>query len=64
MEDFAFPHEGPFGSYDTMQLQRGLQVYTEILLGLSWLKFVAFRTWLNPVGPSFPKIRCAPIRVL
>ena len=28
--DYAFPFEGPFGSYDQMQLQRGLQVYTEI----------------------------------
>ena len=28
--DYAFAHEGPFGSYDTLQLQRGLQVYTEV----------------------------------
>ena len=27
--DFAFPHEGPFGSYDTLQLQRGLADVTD-----------------------------------
>ena len=24
IEDVAFPHEGPFGAFDQMQLQRGL----------------------------------------
>ena len=28
--DYDFSFEGPFGSYDQMQLQRGLQVYTEV----------------------------------
>ena len=28
--DFNFSFEGPFGSYDRAQLQRGLQLYTEI----------------------------------
>ena len=30
VEDYDFSFEGPFGSYDQMQLQRGLQVYTEV----------------------------------
>ena len=30
IEDFDFSFEGPFGSYDVNQLQRGLQIYTEI----------------------------------
>ena len=30
IEDFAFSFEGPFGTYDPMQLQRGLKIYTEV----------------------------------
>ena len=30
IEDFAFSFEGPFGTYDQNQLQRGLQIYTEV----------------------------------
>ena len=30
VEDFDFSFEGPFGTYDQNQLQRGLQVYTEV----------------------------------
>ena len=28
--DVDFAHEGPFGKFDQFQLQRGLQVYTEV----------------------------------
>ena len=30
VHDVAFSFEGPFGAYDQFQLQRGLQVYTEV----------------------------------
>ena len=30
VDDFDFSFEGPFGAYDVNQLQRGLQIYTEI----------------------------------
>ena len=30
IEDVAFSFEGPFGKYDEHQLQRGLQVFTEV----------------------------------
>ena len=30
IEDVSFAHEGPFGAFDQFQLQRGLQVYTEV----------------------------------
>ena len=43
IEDFDFSFEGPFGSYDQMQLQRGLQVYTEICSACHGLEHVAFR---------------------
>ena len=53
--DFAFPHEGPFGSYDQMQLQRGLQVYTEICAACHGLQYVPFRTLGDEGGPALPE---------
>jgi ubiquinol-cytochrome c reductase cytochrome c1 subunit len=55
IEDFDFPFEGPFGSYDQMQLQRGLQVYTEICASCHGLKYVAFRTLSDEGGPALPE---------
>ena len=52
--DFDFPHEGPFGSYDQMQLQRGLQVFTELCAACHGLKHVAFRTLSDEGGPMLP----------
>ena len=43
VEDYQFSFEGPFGSYDQMQLQRGLQVYTEVCSGCHGLKYVPLR---------------------
>lgn len=53
--DYAFPFEGPFGSYDQMQLQRGLQVYTEICAACHGLELVAFRTLSEEGGPGLPE---------
>ena len=39
--DFSF--NGPFGKWDTLQLQRGLKVYDEVCSACHSLKFVAFR---------------------
>lgn len=55
IHDFAFPFEGPFGSYDQMQLQRGLQVYTEICAACHGLELVAFRTLHDEGGPALPE---------
>jgi ubiquinol-cytochrome c reductase cytochrome c1 subunit len=41
--DYDFPFEGPFGTYDQNQLQRGLKVYTEVCSACHGLKYVAFR---------------------
>ncbi|SFJ66612.1 cytochrome c1 [Jannaschia pohangensis] len=51
--DYDFSFEGPFGTYDQNQLQRGLKVYTEICSGCHGLKFVPIRTLGDPGGPSF-----------
>jgi ubiquinol-cytochrome c reductase cytochrome c1 subunit len=54
VEDIAFSFEGPFGSYDRNQLQRGLQVYTEVCAACHGLKFVPLRTLADPGGPALP----------
>lgn len=52
--DVAFPHEGPFGRFDQFQLQRGLQVYTEVCAACHGLKFVPMRTLSDAGGPGLP----------
>ncbi len=55
IEDFAFSFEGPFGSYDTHQLQRGLQVFTEVCSACHGLNRVAYRTLGDEGGPMLPE---------
>lgn len=43
VEDFAFSFEGPFGTYDQNQLQRGLKVYTEVCSACHGLQYVPLR---------------------
>ena len=55
IEDFDFSFEGPFGAYDVNQLQRGLQIYTEICSACHGLKFVPIRTLGDEGGPMLPE---------
>ncbi|MBU3028825.1 cytochrome c1 [Paracoccus sp. XHP0099] len=55
IEDIAFSFEGPFGKYDQFQLQRGLQVYTEVCSACHGLKFVPIRTLADEGGPALPE---------
>ena len=55
IEDFDFSFEGPFGTYDQNQLQRGLQIYTEVCSACHGLKFVPFRTLSDDGGPAMPE---------
>lgn len=52
--DYDFPFEGPFGSYDQNQLQRGLQIYTEVCAACHGLEYVAFRNLAEEGGPHLP----------
>ena len=52
VENIQFPFDGIFGRFDQAQLQRGLQVYTEICSGCHGLQYVAFRTLTDPQGPG------------
>jgi ubiquinol-cytochrome c reductase cytochrome c1 subunit len=50
--DYRFSFEGPFGRFDQSQLQRGLQVYTEVCAVCHGLKFVAYRELAEEGGPA------------
>ena len=55
IEDIAFSFEGPFGTYDEHQLQRGLQVYTEVCMACHGLRYVPIRTLADEGGPNLPE---------
>jgi ubiquinol-cytochrome c reductase cytochrome c1 subunit len=50
--DYSFSFEGPFGRFDQNQLQRGLQVYTEVCAACHGLQFVPLRTLSDRDGPG------------
>ena len=52
VDNIQFKHDGIFGSYDQAQLQRGLQVYTEICSACHGLEYVAFRNLGDAGGPG------------
>jgi cytochrome c1 len=57
-EGVALPHEswsfdGPFGTFDRAQLQRGFQVYKEVCSSCHGLDLVAFRNLAESGGPEF-----------
>ncbi len=53
--DVAFSFEGPFGKFDEHQLQRGLQVYTEVCSACHGLKFLRIGALAEPGGPNLPE---------
>jgi len=52
LKDYAFSFEGPFGVYDKAQLQRGLQVYTEVCSACHGMDLVPIRELGDPGGPE------------
>lgn len=55
IEDVTFAQEGLFGTFDQMQLQRGLQVYTEVCSACHGLEYVPIRTLSDEGGPMLPE---------
>lgn len=55
VHDHDFSFEGPFGTYDQMQLQRGLKVYTEVCSACHGLRYVPLRTLGDEGGPHLPE---------
>jgi len=54
VEDVDFSFEGPFGTFDQNQLQRGLKVYTEVCAACHGMKYVPLRTLGDEGGPHLP----------
>ena len=55
VENIDFSFDGPFGGYDVNQLQRGLQIYTEVCAACHGLEYVALRTLADDSGPHLPE---------
>jgi ubiquinol-cytochrome c reductase cytochrome c1 subunit len=55
IEDVDFAHEGLLGKFDQFQLQRGLQVYTEVCSACHGLRYVPIRTLSDEGGPGIPE---------
>ncbi len=55
IEDFDFSFEGPFGKFDQNQLQRGLQVYTEVCSACHGLRYVPYRALSEEGGVGMPE---------
>jgi len=53
--DRQFSFEGPFGTFDQVQLQRGLKVYTQVCSACHGMKYVPLRTLSDPGGPNLPE---------
>ncbi|GIX14938.1 MAG: cytochrome c [Paracoccaceae bacterium] len=53
--DISFSFEGPFGSFDPHQLQRGLQVFQTVCAACHGIKRVAFRNLGDPGGVEWPE---------
>jgi ubiquinol-cytochrome c reductase cytochrome c1 subunit len=55
IHDVDFVFEGPFGKFDQNQLQRGLQIYTEVCAACHGLRYVPLRTLGDAGGPQLPE---------
>lgn len=52
-KDIDFPFEGPFGTFDRAQLQRGYLVYKEVCASCHSMKLLSFRNLGDEGGPEF-----------
>ncbi|WP_102109077.1 cytochrome c1 [Oceaniglobus roseus] len=55
IENVDFSFDGPFGSYDRNQLQRGLQVYTQVCSACHGLQYLTYRALGEEGGPDLPE---------
>ena len=52
-KDISYSFEGPFGTFDKGQLQRGYKVYKEVCAACHSMNYVAFRNLAEHGGPGF-----------
>ncbi len=64
IEDVSFSYEGPFGTYDRLQLQRGFQVFHEVCSACHGLRYLSFRELRGATGPAFPEEQVKAIAAL
>lgn len=53
MKEVAWSFDGPFGKFDTAQLQRGYKVYREVCAACHAMHLVSFRNLGDPGGPFY-----------
>lgn len=53
--------DGPFGTFDRAQLQRGFQVYKEVCAACHGMKYMSYRNLGEPGGPEFPEAQVKAI---
>jgi len=52
---------GPFGTYDTAQLQRGFKVFKEVCAACHSANFLSFRNLVQPGGPRFSEAQAKQV---
>ena len=52
-KNIAYSFDGPFGSFDQAQLQRGYKVYREVCASCHGMDLMYFRTLAEPGGPFY-----------
>lgn len=53
--DYDFSFEGPFGTFDEMQLQRGFEIYNTVCNACHGLEYLSFQELGSETGPNFPE---------
>ena len=56
----GFSFEGPFGTFDRNQLQRGYKVYREVCASCHGMDLMYFRTLAEPGGPFYDSHQASP----
>jgi ubiquinol-cytochrome c reductase cytochrome c1 subunit len=56
----GFSFEGPFGTFDQGQLQRGYKVYREVCASCHSMNLMHFRTLAEPGGPFYDAHQASP----
>jgi len=60
LRDGGFSFEGPFGTFDQGQLQRGYKVYREVCASCHGMDLMYFRTLAEPGGPFYDSHQASP----
>jgi ubiquinol-cytochrome c reductase cytochrome c1 subunit len=60
LRDGGFSFEGPFGTFDQGQLQRGYKVYREVCSSCHSMDLMYFRSLAEPGGPFFDADQASP----